>query len=218
MASLNVEKKHVLPSEFYTFQFENSEVLNNIKELVKKLPYVPNQKNCYCPLPLNDSEDNNLKLLNSWFEDCVEYVRQDQELPFDKIVITQMWANKAEVNEWHQAHFHANSYLSAVFYLTDSENGLTWFSRENEWYDFFLLKDGFSAPANKKEFVYKEKPRAGKLIIFPSNVLHSVEQNMDLTSPRYTIAFNSFPEGVFEKGGKLRYLNLKVIPKKRHEL
>ena len=79
------------------------------------------------------------------------------------------------------------------------------------------MKEGFSAFTNKQQFIHKEPPKTGKLIIFPSNFIHSVDENKDDLDPRYTIAFNSFPEGVFERGGKLRYLNLKVIPKKRHE-
>lgn len=215
---MKFKKMEIFPTSIYSFFLNDKDLLNRIKFKVEHLNFVPNRVNFYTTTVLNDLEDEDFKSLHNWFNSCIENVKLDQKLPLDKIVITQSWANRTNFKEFHQAHKHANSFLSGVFYLSTSETGYTWFSRKNKWYDFFLLKPGYSYPTGNERMYYKERPEIGKLILFPSNITHSVEEHEDPTTPRYSIAFNTFPEGNFEKGGKLRHLNLKVLSKTIHEI
>ena len=203
-------KRKILPSICYEFLCEDG-LLKQTIEQVQKLEWEYNRTNCKSIQNINCIDE--FQPLMSWFQTCVDKVKNDLNLPFDELVITQAWANRSFYNEWHQPHTHANSFLSAVFYLTTSSSGLTWFSRQNEWLDFFLLKPKENEKPVNRNIVHKELPISGKLFLFPSNLVHSVEEHFG-SSARYTISFNTFPGGEIEKDGFLRYLNIKVIPAK----
>jgi uncharacterized protein (TIGR02466 family) len=146
--------------------------------------------------------------LHGWFEQCLEAVRHDLALPFEQLVITQSWANRTMAGESHHGHIHQNSYLSGVFYLTSSDTGPTEFYRDDDWFEFFLLDD----PDITRTVSFTSFPDAGKLVLFPSNLDHCVAEHAD-DEPRYTISFNTFPQGAIGGGpGSRRFLNLKVLP------
>ena len=53
------------------------------------------------------------------------------------------------------------------------------------------------------------QPKAGRLLLFPSSLLHGVEQNT-IGSVRYTMSFNTFIEGSIGNKMNLTYTPLKV--------
>jgi hypothetical protein len=108
--------------------------------------------------------------------------------PF-KCKLTQSWANRATGTQWHMGHNHPCSFISGSFYLTTSE-GETWFSVEDLW----KPKHMYTTP--EIEVTYKCPAVAGKLVLFPGCMYHSVgSTNTTEDHPRFTIAFNAFPEG-----------------------
>lgn len=148
------------------------------------------------------------KPLNDWFEECLEEVRKDLGLECTKIHTTLTWCNRAQYKEWHNTHVHSNSLISGIFYLTDS-SARTWLSGRNHWFpeDTALqLKDPNSMDNLR---VLKVKTEPGVLILFPSNMPHSVSEH-DKGDPRYTISFNSYPSGVMGNTRLLSYVNMDV--------
>ena len=131
-----------------------------------------------------------------WFESCVEEVRKYYEYKCDKLPITQMWANKANNDNWHEAHYHPFSIISGIFYVNDS-SAKTWFSIDDFWvkkwtnYPLTLVENFTKCP-----YVIHQQPSiGGTLLLFPSHLMHSVSEHKG-ENPRYTIAFNTFPAGI----------------------
>ncbi len=106
--------------------------------------------------------------------------------------ITQSWINFTQPSQSHHRHFHSNSlvsgvlYISAIkdidkiyFYRTPPAAGISVGKKEQNWYtaDSWFFSVG-----------------TGDLILFPSYLTHGVEE---LTSrhTRVSLSFNSFVEG-----------------------
>ncbi len=191
----------------------DADLTRTVFENIKKLHYVKNDNNTISDVKfLNQKED--FKDIHNWFSYCVDNVIRELDLPFNKLVITESWSNKAEKQQWHHTHKHPNSYLSGIFYLTTSDSGgFTWFSDRNIWYKHHLVEDNLNDNVfneNKHLVITKEKPEAGKLILFPSFVQHSVDNHND-DEPRYTIAFNTYPNMLITKPSE--YLHILSIPR-----
>ena len=177
----------VLPVKFYEFHCKPKLLKNALKE-VKKLPWMGNETNWISACSLNYRKE--FKELHEWFQECLDKVVKNvgYAFPFQS-KITQSWANKAIGNQWHKGHMHPGSFISGSFYLTTGE-GETWFSIHDLW------KPEYLHSADDRGTYYKSPSEAGKLIIFPGDIYHSVSgANTTEDNPRYTIAFNSFPHG-----------------------
>jgi uncharacterized protein (TIGR02466 family) len=123
----------------------------------------------------------------------------------EKLKICLMWANKSTKQQWHHTHTHPWSILSGIIYVKGT-SGRTWFSRKSEYTlptEFRLSED-----QSETELIYKHSPKPGTMLIFPSSLTHSVDDNEELE--RITIAFNSFPEGKVGDIYGLAGLKLKV--------
>jgi len=199
-------RKNILPLDVYQFDCPE-DLLRTASEEIQRLTWTGNV--------LNSTSRQKLNLvpvfagLHDWFKGCIEEVRMELELPFERLIITQSWANRTLSGEGHHRHTHPNSYMSGVFYLTTAENGRTFFFRRDQWFEFFLLDADGSAD---RSIMHAEVPIAGKLLLFPSTLEHCVEAHKS-ESPRFTVSFNVFPEGRFDfRHDRLRFLNLKVVP------
>jgi hypothetical protein len=54
-------------------------------------------------------------------------------------------------------------------------------------------------------------PERGKLILFPSNLIHRVLPLLPMEKEdRYSLAFNVFPSGILGQGNNSAYLNMTV--------
>lgn len=175
----------VLPVKFYEFECD-SKLLKKAQKNVKTLPWLNNKTNWISACSLNYKKE--FKDLHKWFQDCLDEVTKTIGYSY-RCKITQSWANRATGTQWHMGHKHPCSFISGSFYLTTSE-GETWFSIEDIW------KPEYMYTTEDRLTYYKSPAVAGKLILFPGNMYHSVgSTNTTEDNPRYTIAFNSFPEG-----------------------
>ena len=154
--------------------------------------------------------------IHEWFHDCLIKVKQSVEYRASDVVITQSWANRADQGNWHFFHNHPNSVFSGVFYLNDSDVGTTFILRSIwEMYDGSVTSGGIGQPfhhflsekTNVVEHTMKEE--SGKLVIFPSTLVHGVKPNKSGRT-RYTISFNSFVSGDIGEFGSLSGLTLDV--------
>lgn len=211
-----MEKLKILPQEILRFKCPDdtltSEVLYNLrKEKWKDSVYNYSTIDSFLHKRLEYEK------LNQWFKTCLEKSRQEMNIACEQLKITQCWANKSKINQWHHTHIHSNSLVSAIFYVTNSD-ACTWFSVKNIW-DFcnysnsnaFIRLYPSEYDINKEYVIHKQKTIAGELIIFPSSLYHSVDEHKDASSDRYSISFNSFPCGKIGRFETMAGLNIDVL-------
>tara|TARA_Y100001970_G_scaffold10664_1_gene12558 strand:- start:149 stop:772 length:624 start_codon:yes stop_codon:yes gene_type:complete len=112
--------------------------------------------------------------------------------------ITESWLNKTKPGEHHHSHFHANSYLSGILYISCLPNDHINFSNR-----LHGLGNNMEFP-RKKSTVWnvntlQQNVTEGDLIIFPSWIIHYVDWNETKNMDRISLAFNSFPTGTMGK-------------------
>lgn len=115
--------------------------------------------------------------------------------------ITTSWVNESKSGHDHGPHYHTNSILSGVVYLQAVDSAEINFHRSashaNLWNTVLLDFDSFN---ELNVDVISVPPSTNDILIFPSNLTHSVNPNTSKET-RYSLAFNVFPRGVFGEGG-----------------
>lgn len=174
---------------------------------IKKLHFSNNVYNL-----VGDSKKNlgyyNLNLFN-FIDICLLDIKSKLFSEEINLNIISCWANKTTKGQKHHRHSHINSIMSGIFYLTSHPTGETVFYQPNPW--FYLERMQifrFSKDVSLLDLKQEVKPQKGNLVIFPSQVEHSVNENKD-EEDRYTIAFNVFFSGVLGSNNISTYLKLK---------
>ena len=96
----------------------------------------------------------------------------------------------------HHAHWHRNSLLTGVFYISTLENDNIIF------YDPLLIKDYIKiVPTEFGNFWnarwWPINVTNNALVLFPSWLQHSVAENKSADTNRISISFNAFAKGIF---------------------
>lgn len=186
--NLEFKRKNLSEAWLYEFQCQDSALLENVLKDVTNSNWASNVGN-------SSSKNSNFfhKELFDWFDSCIEVAKDDLSLPKQiKLPITICWTNKTNKLQNHHLHSHGNSFMSGIFYLTDSHNGgETVFVCKNPW---FQLHKWLSWKNKQENINITYTPKKGVLVLFPSHILHRVNPVKD-TSIRYSIAFNTFFAG-----------------------
>jgi uncharacterized protein (TIGR02466 family) len=97
------------------------------------------------------------------------------------------WFNVNKRGSYNIQHTHPHSIFSAVWYLTAPEDcgDLSFHRHDREVNEWFV--PATVTPFNYDSFVVK--PEVGKLVVFPSYMLHSVTQS-NSDENRISVAFN----------------------------
>ena len=133
---------------------------------------------------------------------CNTIVNSDQRL-----VITQLWANRNPKNSKHHEHVHPNSIISGVFYLRqDPKLPPIQFSKSNQ--HGINLDPRKYNNYNAKTFLLP--CTAGELILFPSNLRHSVPVNMG-EEERISLSFNTFSVDALGSEENLTHLDIRRL-------
>lgn len=122
--------------------------------------------------------------------------------------ITNSWIAISKPGEKHHVHFHPNSIISGVLYLQAEKNCgdivLHHKSSIRNNFDFSYDLNSYNI-FNSSTWRYTVS--TGQILIFPSWVNHSVEENKS-DSDRIILGFNTFVKGTF---GEAEYsANLKL--------
>ncbi len=150
--------------------------------------------------------------VREWVDERLEEIRVDLGMEFEALKSTVFWATKSNKGQWHHCHKHGISFASGIIYLSPS-GAETWFSRQSIWgpdHTGIALHDEV-----KCSLLHKRKTEVGKLIVFPSGLLHSVTEH-NKPEPRYCMSFNSYPSGLlgsFSDKHSRRLLNITVNQK-----
>jgi len=122
----------------------------------------------------------------------------------DKLVITQSWLNKSKKGESHHEHVHPNSMISGVWYPQIHEQMPPIQFRSRQQRDVSLQTQQYNT-FNSATFMLPMK--RGELILFPSNLTHSVPTNIG-EEERISLSFNTWPKGNMGDIKSLTYLPL----------
>lgn len=119
-----------------------------------------------------------------------------------ELIITQSWANKTAKNESHHEHIHPNSIASGVFYFQIDQTlpPIKFISQNTSQFAFETT--GFN---NFNSQVFLLPLDSGELIIFPSDLKHSVPINTS-QKDRISLSFNTFTKGNLGSIDSLTYL------------
>jgi len=160
-----------------------------IKEYAETLSYYNSISNSSSENTFVLNEDP-LSDLKSFIDASIEKYTKEVFNTDHKFVITQSWITKNITDQSQGIHSHPGSIISGVFYIDCPKNsGSIEFNRGKSTFEIQINKNCQNQWMSDR---YSVNPETGMLLLFPSNVLHSVNKNKS-NDNRYSLAFNSFP-------------------------
>ena len=196
----------VFPTPVQIYKYENS-IEKELKHIenIEWTPQVANgnfkTKDSYL------TKHESLKGITSFFKECIDDYCNTIINSEQRLVITQLWGNRNPKGSKHHEHVHPNSIISGVFYLRqDPKLPPIQFSQSNQ--------HGMKLDPRKYN-VYNSETfllpcTAGELILFPSNLKHSVPINM-VDEERISLSFNTFSIDVLGNKESLTHLDLRSL-------
>lgn len=109
--------------------------------------------------------------------------------------LSTSWFTKTEKGASSGIHKHNNCMFSAVFYPLDMDINSSILFHERDASSFCLESSKPESIIGKTDIQIKASQY--DFIVFPSNTYHSIKKHTS-SSPRYSIAMNFFPIGVFD--------------------
>ena len=120
--------------------------------------------------------------------------------------LKEMWVNVLETGGHQAMHNHANSFISAVVYLTPTHtSSRTVFMKSPGGTDFSFKNDHpgmVPGPYNAEKWISPE-PQPGDLVLFPSYLMHAVPPNAG--ERRITLAMNAIPSRLDSWGYTIKF-------------
>ena len=194
----------IYPVEIYEW---SSDINHDWIRVINKLPTKERETGILNAGP-ELHHDERFRPLVTWFEQCLYDIHQDKCFDCDGFKITSMWANRYRPGTRQEAHRHANSYWSAVYFLTDGAPLVFYDPLQQrslgQWDIHTLPKITETGILENGPQIVKYTPTPGTLLIFPSWLVHDTEM---AESDRYSISFNALPYGKINQG----IANLDVI-------
>lgn len=101
-----------------------------------------------------------------------------------KMMLTQLWANRVNQNDYLWPHIHSNSFISGSYYLQASDNDYLEFLNNVNDTSFYNDSETY---LNQR--IHRIKCVPGRLLLFKSNMLHGSTRKIDEIS-KYSMSFN----------------------------
>ena len=153
------------------------------------------------------TKHESLKNITSFFKECIDDYCNTIINSNQRLVITQLWGNRNPKGSQHHEHIHPNSIISGVFYLRqDPKLPPIQFSQSNQ--HAMKLDPRKYNSFNAETFLLP--CTAGELILFPSNLKHSVPINMG-DDDRISLSFNTFSIDALGSKENLTHLDLRSL-------
>jgi len=196
----------VFPTPVQIYKYENS--IDKELNYIENLPYKEQVANSN--FKSKDSyltKHEQLKDLKIFFKECIDDYCNVITNSDQRLVITQLWANKNPTGAKHHEHIHPNSIISGVFYLRqDKSLPPIQFSKSNQ-HSLKLDPKKYNT-YNAETFLLP--CTAGELIIFPSDLRHSVPINVG-KEERISLSFNTFSIDVLGNEDSLTHLDIRSL-------
>ena len=192
------------PVQIYKYEYSIEKELKYI-ENIEWTPQVANgnfkSKDTYL------TKHESLKNITSFFKECIDDYCNTIVNSNQRLVITQLWGNRNPKGSKHHEHVHPNSIISGVFYLRqDPKLPPIQFSKANQ--HAIKLDPRKYNVYNSETFLLP--CTAGELILFPSNLKHSVPINMG-DEERISLSFNTFSIDALGSKENLTHLDLRSL-------
>jgi uncharacterized protein (TIGR02466 family) len=139
------------------------------------------------------------------------HVLQADKIRYRDVCITGCWANVGFPGSRHRPHAHPNNYISGVYYVSAPAGGNTinFFDPRPQAGVMVPPSEGASPATSQKMTL---DVQSGSLIMFPSWLYHSVDENRG-QGERISVAFNlMFTPYVTDMSAPNWIGNLKVTP------
>jgi uncharacterized protein (TIGR02466 family) len=134
--------------------------------------------------------------LVNWFKDCLSQTMADLGY-IPSAQLTSVWATKHVDTGFHPRHFHGNTFLAGVYYMSGGEkqSGTRWYNPNNLYNIIIPARD--NTRRLKRSPSWYHAFEEGTLIIFPGWLEHNTEVNNieNTQGERFIIGFNSMPLG-----------------------
>ena len=196
----------VFPTAVQIYKYENS--IDKELEYVESLEWIEQKANAN--FKSKDSyltKHEQLKDIKIFFKECIDDYCNVITNSDQRLVITQLWANKNPTGAKHHEHIHPNSIISGVFYLRqDKSLPPIQFSKSNQ-HSLKLDPKKYNT-YNAETFLLP--CTAGELIIFPSDLRHSVPINVG-KEERISLSFNTFSIDVLGNEDSLTHLDIRSL-------
>ena len=143
----------------------------------------------------------------SFFKECIDDYCNTIINSEQRLVITQLWGNRNPKGSKHHEHVHPNSILSGVFYLRqDPKLPPIQFAKSNQ--EPMKFDPRKYNTYNAETFLLPCV--SGELILFPSNLRHSVPTNQG-DEERISLSFNTFSIDALGSEDSLTHLDIRRI-------
>jgi uncharacterized protein (TIGR02466 family) len=187
---------NIFPTTIVGYDNPNFQTTNkNIIGLLEKEAYTPEPHQPYQTIDNHLELRKEYKELYDWFDLCLEDYRRTFQYHCEKFKIILSWANKADEKGSHRMHVHPNSFVSAVYYLSENPSP-TYFEDPR-----YQIRAGWFVATRHPvaDNVWPCPSETGSLVLFPSWLPHYTEAQ-PFDGLRYTISFNAIPVGATNKG------------------
>ena len=192
------EIKSIFPSPIYYSRRDSNITPREEKEIrrIVKEGMIKNSGNFNSSN--SDIFNGKLKKIKQFCEQQLKIYVEQVINPKEKLdfYITQSWLNITKPGGHHHEHYHQNSIISGVFYISTVEDDSIAFVDPNHKIKEIIRIE-------PKEFNLWNAPawffssNNNELILFPSWLNHQVEGNEKATADRISLSFNTFIKGTF---------------------
>ena len=200
------ELLQIFPTPLLITKYEGD--LSKEIKYVDSLPYTEQKSNANFKSQdtylLEIEELKNIK--NFMYESLNKFTKNISQSE-QRLVITQCWANKNPPGSKHHEHVHPNSILSGVFYLRqDKTLPPISFSKSIQ----HAMKLDPKKYNNLNSELFMLPCDTGELLLFPSNLKHSVPTNMGKEA-RISLSFNTFSVDTLGSKDSLTHLDIRKM-------
>jgi len=158
---------------------------------------------------VNNSISENLNLLDTeeftntkqfLISECINYLQNTHKIfvgkNFEGLEITNSWSNITTASESHHEHVHPFSVVSGVLFLDDNPANLK-FTLQSYCQDVPYYLPSLTPKISLEDMIGTDHGNlVYHLVLFLSNVGHSVGELPDDAKPRRSISFNTFWKGL----------------------
>ena len=200
------ELLQIFPTPVFITKYEGE--LSKELKYVDYLPYKEQKGNAnFKSKDTYLMEIEELKSIKDFFYESLNKYTKNISNSDQRLVITQFWANKNPPGSKHHEHVHPNSILSGVFYLKqDKTLPPISFSKAIQ----HAMKLDPKKYNNLNSDTFFLSCTDGELILFPSNLVHSVPLNTG-NEERISMSFNTFSIDTLGLEKDLTELNLQKL-------
>ena len=200
------ELLQIFPTPILISKYEGD--LSKELKYVDSLPYKEQKQNAnFKSQDTYLMEIEELKSIKDFFYESLNKYTKNINQSDQRLVITQCWANKNPPGSKHHEHVHPNSILSGVFYLRqDKTLQPIQFSKAMQ----HAMKLDPKKYNNLNSETFLLPCTSGELLLFPSNLKHSVPTNLGKEA-RISLSFNTFSVDTLGSKESLTHLDIRKI-------